>query len=173
MVFVKYCTSDSWFGDAPASSNTWGFSFRGSRLVSATVAAMMQYNGLGASGGQERLLFGGCSAGGRGVLTNLDAVAAAAPSNVHVQGLLDAAAWVDVQPIIPNMLTLQQMTQDLYGFTSPPIPAECAAQYSGGDEWRCLWPSYRLPFIKTNFFLNAAQVRACVPVSMYLHLRLC
>jgi len=31
MVFVKYCSSDSWFGDAPASSATWGFSFRGSR----------------------------------------------------------------------------------------------------------------------------------------------
>jgi len=118
------------------------------------------YNGLGASGGPERLLFAGCSAGGRGVLTNLDAVAAAVPSNVKVQGLLDAAAWVDVQPIIPDMLTLQQMTEDLYGFTAPPIPAECAAQYTGADAWRCLWPSYRLPYVKTQYFLNAAQFDA-------------
>ena len=148
MVFIKYCSSDSWFGDAPASSSTFGFAFRGSRIVTAAIAALTQYNGLGASGGPERLLFAGCSAGGRGVLTNLDAVAAAVPSNVRVQGMvrarraaplpahlvvppltlrclqLDAAAWVDVQPIIPNMLTLQQMTQDLYGFTSPPIPGD-------------------------------------------------
>jgi hypothetical protein len=159
MAFVKYCSSDSWFGDVPASSSTFGFAFRGSRIVTATVAALSRYNGLGGSGGQERLLFGGCSAGGRGVLTNLDVVSAAVPANVRVQGLLDAAAWVDVQPIIPNMLTLQQMTQDLYGFTEPPIPADCAAQYPS-DRWKCLWPSYRLPFIQTNYFLNAAQFDA-------------
>ena len=160
MVFIKYCSSDSWFGDAPASASTWGFAFRGSRIVTAVIAALEQYNGLGASGGTERLLFAGCSAGGRGVLTNLDAVAAAVPSNVRVQGLLDAAAWVDVQPIIPNMLTLQQMTQDLYSFTAPPIPAQCAARYQGADAWMCLWPSYRLPFIQTDYFLNAAQFDA-------------
>ena len=159
MVFIKYCSSDSWFGDAAASSETFGFAFRGSRIVSATIAAMQKYNGLGSSGAPERLLFGGCSAGGRGVLVNLDAVAAIAPANVQVQGLLDAAAWVDVQPIIPNMLTLQDMTQDLYGFTSPPIPADCAAAYPG-NEWQCLWPSYRLPFVQTNYFLNAAQFDA-------------
>ena len=160
MVFIKYCSSDSWFGDAAASSDTFGFAFRGSRIVSATITAMQKYNGLGASGGPERLLFGGCSAGGRGVLVNLDAVTAQlADTSVQVQGLLDAAAWVDVQPIIPNMLTLQDMTQDLYGFTSPPIPADCAAAYPGA-EWQCLWPSYRLPFVHTNYFLNAAQFDA-------------
>ena len=55
------------------------------------------------------------------------------------------------------MLTLQQMTQDLYGFTSPPIPADCAAQYQGADAWMCLWPSNRLPYVQTPYFLNAAQ----------------
>lgn len=160
MVFVKYCSSDSWFGDAAASASTFGFAFRGSRIVSATIAALVANNGLGSSGGPERLLFSGCSAGGRGALVNLDAVAAAAPVNVQVQGMLDAAAWMDIQPIIPDMLTLQQMTQDLYAFTTPPVPADCAAQYTGADAWMCLWPSYRLPFISTNYFLNAAQFDA-------------
>lgn len=160
MVFVKYCSSDSWFGDAPASPATYGYAFRGARIVSAVIGALTQYNGLGASGQAERLLFSGCSAGGRGALVNLDTVAALAPPNVRVQGFLDAAAWVDVQPIIPDMLTLQQMTQYLYGFTSPPIPADCAAKYTGSDAWMCLWPSYRLPFVQTDYFLNA--VRFCV-----------
>ena len=157
---MKYCSSDSWFGDAPASSASFGFAFHGARVVSATITALVRYNGLGASGGQERLLFGGCSAGGRGALTNLDTVAAAVPSNVQVQGLLDAAAWVDVEPIVPNMLSLQMMTQDLYGFTSPPVPSDCAAQYSGSEAWKCVWPSYRLPFVRTPYFLNAAQFGA-------------
>ena len=161
-------SSDSWFGDAPASNATFGFAFRGSRIVNATLTALVAQNGLGSSGGPERLLFAGCSAGGRGVLTNLDAVAAQVPSNVRVQGLLDAAAWVDVQPIIPGMLTLQEMTQDLYTFTSPPVPADCAAKYSGSNAWMCVWPSYRLPFVVTDYFMTAAQfdvravMRACV-----------
>ena len=159
MVFIKYCSSDGWFGDAAASSSTFGFSFRGSRIVSATLQALVTRHGLGSSGETENLLFGGCSAGGRGVLTNLDAFAAAAPANVHVRGLLDAAAWVDVQPIIPNMLSLQMMTEDMYNFVQAPIPGDCAAQYAGA-EWKCLWPSYRLPYVTTPYFLNAAQFDA-------------
>ena len=55
------------------------------------------------------------------------------------------------------MLTLQEMTQDLYTFTSPPVPADCAAKYSGSDAWMCVWPSYRLPFVATDYFMTAAQ----------------
>ena len=148
------------FGDAPASNETFGFAFRGSRIVATTLTALVAHNGLGASGGQERLLFAGCSAGGRGVLTNLDAIAALAPPNVQVQGLLDAAAWVDVQPIIPGMLSLQEMTQDLFAFTQPPIHAGCAAQYAGADAWKCVWPSYLLPFLTTSYFMTASQFDA-------------
>lgn len=160
MVFVKYCSSDSWFGDAAAGPSTFGYAFRGSRIVSTVVAALVANNGLGSSGAAERLLFAGCSAGGRGALTNLDIVAAAVPVNVQVMGLLDAAAWVDVQPAIPGMLTLQQMTQDLYTFTTPPVPADCAATYTGASAWMCVWPSYRLPYITTPYFMTAAQFDA-------------
>ncbi len=128
--------------------------------MQAVVTALQAHNGLGSSGGPERMLFAGCSAGGRGVLTNLDAVAAAVPPNVQVMGLLDAAAWVDVQPIVPGMLTLQQMTLQLYDFTTPPVPADCAATYTGADAWQCVWPSYRLPFIQTPYFMTAAQFDA-------------
>jgi len=153
---LQYCSSDSWLGDAGPSAATFNYSFRGSRIVSTVVTALAAHNGLGASGAQERLLFAGCSAGGRGVLQNLDSVAALAPPNVRVQGLLDAAAWVDVPPIIPNMLTLQMMSQLLYGFTTPPIPAACAAKYTGADAWMCVWPSYRLPFITSNYSASFA-----------------
>ena len=64
------------------------------------------------------------------------------------------------EPIIPDFLSLQMMTMDLFAFTQPDIPAECAAQYSGSEGWRCLWPSYRLPFVFTPYFLNAAQFDA-------------
>jgi hypothetical protein len=161
-VFVRppqYCSSDSWFGDAPASAATFGFAFRGARIVSAVLTALVQAHGLGSSGVKENLLLGGCSAGGRGVLTNLDYFAEAAPPNVEVKGLLDAAGWVNVQPTIPDMLTLQQMTQQIYGFATPHVPIACAAA-NPGSEWLCLWPSVRLPYIATPYFLNAAQFDA-------------
>ena len=58
------------------------------------------------------------------------------------------------------MMTLQDMTVNLYGFTTPPVPAACAAQFTGQDAWKCMWPSYRLPYVTTNYFLNAAQFDA-------------
>jgi len=58
------------------------------------------------------------------------------------------------------MLSLQDMTQDLFAFTKPVIPAACAAVYTGSEAWKCLWPSYRLPFVTTPYFLNAAQFDA-------------
>lgn len=80
------------------------------------MTALIQGHGLGAAAPAE-LLLAGCSAGGRGVLTNLDAFAAAAPSNVVVKGFMDAALWVEVQPQIPDMLSLMNMTQLIYGET--------------------------------------------------------
>jgi hypothetical protein len=148
--------ADSWFGDAAASDATFSFAFRGTRVVAMTLTALVQRHGLGASGQQEQLLLGGCSAGGRGVLTNLDAFAAAAPPSVLVRGLLDAAGWVDVEPIIPNMLSLHMMTADLWGFTNAAVPDACASRYGGSEAWKCLWPSTRLPYITTPYFLNAA-----------------
>ena len=158
-VFIKYCSSDSWFGDAPASDASFGFAFRGARIVAATLKALVAAHGLGSSGADERVLLGGCSAGGRGVLTNLDYVSAAAPPNVQVKGLLDAAGWVDVEPTIPNMLTLQAMTQAIAGFAQPYIPPDCAAANREAP-WMCLWPSTRLPYVTTPYFLNAAQFDA-------------
>jgi hypothetical protein len=146
-------------GDAAASDATFGFAFRGARIVSATITALMRSHGLGASGVPERLLLGGCSAGGRGVLTNLDTVAAMVPANVQVRGLLDAAGWVDVQPIIPDMMTLQNMTELITAFATPALPEECVLANQGA-EWRCAWPSVRLPYVKTPYFLNAAQFDA-------------
>ena len=66
----RYCTSDLWSGDAPASDATFNFTFRGSRVPTAVVQSLMQTQGLGSKPG-ARLLFGGCSAGAIGAMQNL------------------------------------------------------------------------------------------------------
>ena len=66
----RYCSSDIWSGDAPASNNTFGYTFRGSRIVAAVMNGLMAKQGLGSKPG-TRLLFGGCSAGAIGAMNNL------------------------------------------------------------------------------------------------------
>ena len=160
LVWVKYCSSDSWFGDAGPSNATFGFSFRGSRIITAAVTALMQHNGMGSEDGANFML-AGCSAGGRGVMAAVDTVAAMLPSTIKYRGMIDAAAWVDIPP--PpwenGLLSLQEMTQDVYAFSNPPL-GNCASVYTGGDAWKCLWASYRMPLIQTPIFINAAQFDA-------------
>jgi hypothetical protein len=156
-IYLKYCSSDSWLGDAPASATTFNYAFRGARIVAATIASLQANHGLGSSAGQQ-LLLGGCSAGARGAISSLDAVAALIPG-VDVRGFFDAAGWVDIVPAVQGLQTLQAQAALQVAFMEPPLPASCTAIYSGDELWKCIWPSYLLPMLTTPFFLNAAQVR--------------
>ena len=161
LAWVKYCSSDSWFGDAGPSAATVGYSFRGSRIISAAVDGRRKFNGMGSTPGAQFLL-AGCSAGGRGVMGSLEAVAQQLEgSGIEIKGMIDAAAWVDIPPPPweAGLMSLQTMTAQVYAFSAPPIPPSCAAKYPG-EEWKCIWSSYRLPLITVPYFLNAAQFDA-------------
>lgn len=125
------------------------------------MTALVEAHGLSSG---DRVLLSGCSAGGRGVLMNLDHFAQQAPQGVTVHGFADAALWVDVEPPVPSMMSLQSMSQLLYGFTMPEsdgrIPEDCLQDHQGSDAWLCIWPSVRLNYIQTPYFLNAAQFDA-------------
>jgi hypothetical protein len=69
MLRDRYCSSDLWSGDVGASAATFGYEFRGSRIVAAVMQDLMQRHGLGSKDG-TRLLFGGCSAGAIGAMNN-------------------------------------------------------------------------------------------------------
>ena len=69
--YLRYCTGDAHMGNRDASAQTFGFNFHGSRTVAAALSLLVRQYRLGSSPGQT-LLFGGGSAGGRGVMANLD-----------------------------------------------------------------------------------------------------
>jgi hypothetical protein len=87
---------------------------------------------------------------------SLDSVAALLPG-VDVRGFVDAAAWVDIEPQIQGLQSLQSQAALQVSFLQPPLPSSCTALYSGAELWKCIWPSYRLPLLSTPFFLNAAS----------------
>jgi hypothetical protein len=153
-------SSDLWAGDVGASDATFNFQFRGTRIVAAAIASLVADKGMGSAPG-TRLLFGGCSAGAIGAMNNLDAVTRMVPPGVQVQGLLDAAALVDIDPTgwgwSPDLVPLQSMISQLVGVVAPIFDASCAARYSGAEAWKCLMGQYRMPLLQTPFFMNAPQ----------------
>ena len=155
-VYIFYCSSDAWIGDVGASAATGGFAFRGQKIIAATIADLVATKGLTSA---ADVVFGGCSAGARGATVMLDYVGAMLPQGARLRGLLDSGLWVDVEAPDTDAVTLQEQTQQAYAMIQPQavIPSECAAQYSGAEAWKCIYASYRLPFVKTKYIINAAQ----------------
>ena len=166
------CSSDAWVGDVGASDATFGLQFRGQRIFAAAVRAVVA-EGLGKSAiaaAQQllpppTLIIGGCSAGSRGAMMNLDSVAGilqdagVAPGGVTVVGMLDSPLWVDVEPFDPTVVSLQAQTQAIFGVINATarLGDACAAQYTGDEAWRCLFGEYRLPTLQTRFLVSASQ----------------
>lgn len=71
-VFVPYCSSDSWSGSRSKPESRDGFRFMGSLIVRQVMADLIPL-GLGHPQGAD-LLMAGSSAGGLGVMLNLDKV---------------------------------------------------------------------------------------------------
>jgi len=115
-VYVGYCSSDAWVGDVPASEATFGLAFRGQRIISATLGSLVLNHQLGATSGQ-RLLFSGCSAGGRGAMFTIDYVPAilhdlgVQDGYVQLQGLFDSPVRARARP----RLTLTLRASDVGG----------------------------------------------------------
>jgi hypothetical protein len=94
LAFIRYCTSDGHMGDRAASDETFGYHFRGRRVIAASIAAL-KTKGL-ANGHSQRLFFGGASAGGRGAMAALDFVSGYLNQPaVSVFGVLDSPLWID------------------------------------------------------------------------------
>lgn len=120
LVQIGYCSSDAWVGNSNPADNalnatlnaagTYGWFFKGQRIIEATLAVLEQDFGLG-SVPNSRLLFGGCSAGARGAMFNLDYVPDMVPDTVDVRGFFDSPLWVYVAPFLPSIIPLDAETK--------------------------------------------------------------
>lgn len=95
-VFIPYCSSDNWSGDAAAKSNT-EFNFQGARIIRNVINDLLDR---GMTNGKV-LLLTGSSAGAGGVIVNLDSVADylhSLGSSIQVRGVADSGWFLDNQP---------------------------------------------------------------------------
>jgi hypothetical protein len=116
---------------------------------------------MGSTGGPERLLLSGCASGAWGAIFNIDYAAAWVPATVQIHGLFDAGLSVDIVPMASGLaMPLQEQTLAVLRLTNgtgrlwPP----CVSNFPGADvAWKCLFPQYRVPFVKVGYLLAAPQ----------------
>ena len=161
VAYLRYCTSDGYIGNSGASRATGGLSFRGRRVVEATIAALAGRHGLGrksnassASAAPATLLYSGCSAGGRGVMHNLNYVAKQvsqlAGRNARVFGLIDSGLYIDLTPLPnatsggANVTALRDQAKGIVSYAGAAVDPICASMFPGDERYRCLLGEYAI-----------------------------
>jgi len=145
-VYMPYCSSDSFSGDLAASPQTFGWHFRGKKILTGVVQAAI---GAGLNTAHNVLL-SGCSAGGASVVANADFVGSLLPplANRNFRATSDAGWFLDAVPLAGTltMATFFQKGQPLWGG----IPNEnCVKAYGPAQAWRCYMTEYAGRFITT------------------------
>lgn len=161
-VFIPYCSSDGWIGDAPASEETWGYEFRGQRIIRATLMDLWRSDRMGPT---SQVMFSGQSAGARGMMNNVDFLSDYLPINATVLGVfLDSPYYIDIEPYTASFVGFQNETIEIYNRynVGAVIPEACAQRYTdeSGEGWKCIFGEYRMPFVKTPYLLIASQYDA-------------
>jgi hypothetical protein len=155
-VFLTYCSSDMWTGtrrdvELEANGERYRLHFEGAHVVDQALAVL--WGGATSDDGLSRMpplseasnvLVAGLSAGGMGVITHLDDVAAALPE-ARVRGLVDAMftpapAAVDAALVDGiEQENERQWREESDGLFGSRVDASCAAAAS--VPWECIFPT--------------------------------
>ncbi|XP_076267774.1 palmitoleoyl-protein carboxylesterase notum isoform X2 [Rhynchophorus ferrugineus] len=152
-VFVPYCSSDSWSGTRKSDKQGIQFSFMGSLIVQQVIKDLVP---LGLENSTD-LLFAGSSAGGTGVMINLDSVHELLHDKLHlkqilVKGITDSGWFLDRTPYVPTLKLAVEAIRQGIEFWAGKVPRRCKESYKD-EPWRCYF-GYRLyPTLKTPLFV--------------------
>ena len=102
-----------------------------------------------------QVLFSGSSAGGFGVLANLDWLASELPG-AEVRGMTDAGWAIDIQPFDPGVDPALVQFQTGYDYWGGVVDASCAAA-NPGAEGHCYMGQDVYPYLETPLFVQIAQ----------------
>ncbi|KAK0064501.1 palmitoleoyl-protein carboxylesterase notum1a [Biomphalaria pfeifferi] len=167
VVYIPYCSSDSWSGTRPRSS-AMEFSFMGSRILDEVFTELLK-KGLKQA---KTVLVAGTSAGGTGVLINIDRIADiihASDASIDVRGLVDAGWFLDNEPFrakhCRDAFTCSPMAGIQKGAQVwvPRLPEACRAIYPN-EIWRCFFGHRVFSSIKSSIYViqnlyDAAQIK--------------
>jgi len=119
----------------------------------------MDKKGLGKK--DDFIVLGGFSAGSRGAMAHLDWVGEMMRDRgAKVLGFLDSPLMMDVDPLYDSVegLNSRLRTAFINYQLSPIIPRDCRDKHGPtNNEWRCIFPQFRLEFLKTPFVIVGDQ----------------
>ncbi|KAF5905156.1 palmitoleoyl-protein carboxylesterase NOTUM [Clarias magur] len=167
MVFIPYCSSDVWSGASPKTDQN-DYAFMGSLIIQEVVKELLT-KGLDNA---KVLLLAGSSAGGTGVLLNVDRVAellkSLGHSSVQVRGLADSGWFLDnkqyrctdcVDTI--GCAPTEAIKRGIRYWGSV-VPERCRLAHIG-EEWNCffgykVYPTLKSPVFVVQWLFDEAQL---------------
>lgn len=158
-VFVPYCSSDSWSGTRIKPESRDSLRFMGQLIVKQVIADLIPL-GLGHSQGAD-LLMAGSSAGGLGVMLNLDKIKTFLQEekgtvrrlfksfdlklipvflltglNVNVRGVSDSGWFLDREPYVAGAVAASEAVRQGWKLWNGSLPEACVAEHPK-EPWRC------------------------------------
>lgn len=162
-VLIPYCSSDSWSGtrtepDTSDRENSWRF--MGALILRQVIAELIPV-GLGRVPGGELMLVGS-SAGGMGVMLNLDRIRDFLVNEkklqITVRGVSDSGWFLDREPYTPAAVASNEAVRQGWKLWQGLLPEECTKSYPT-EPWRCYY-GYRLyPTLKSKFVYDLKTFR--------------
>jgi len=159
-VFVMYCTSDLYTGNA--TFNSFGFQFQGSKIVASLIDDLTNPNVTPYPNLQNAtdILFSGGSAGGVGTFMNAEYVSQRI-TWATVKAAPDAGWFIDAPqydmniPLIFDMVIAGAALWNSKGW----LNQDCVNQHSSNTSL-CLLAEYVYPFLDIPIFIQKAQTDA-------------
>ncbi|CAL8358798.1 unnamed protein product [Boreogadus saida] len=184
IVFIPYCSSDVWSGIGPIPTaprarqgrerekerNTTEYTFMGSLIIREVIKDLIPK---GIKQGKVVML-AGTSAGGTGVLLNIDRVAGqleAMGAEAHVRGLVDSGWFLESQQRLaaqtcPETISCSPEDAIKKGLRmwNGVVPDRCRQSYKRGEEWQCffghkLYATLTSPLFVVQWLFDEEQLR--------------
>ncbi len=157
-VYVSYCSSDLWAGSTTTTIDGETWHFNGHDIVTAVIEDLQNddiIEGTSLADG-ENLVFTGSSAGGAGVILNLDFVANQLPG-VNVKGLADSAfPFAGIEAYSTVAMAPLFSEENAVNFQKWVFDPECIAQYPD-EAIKCMQLDTLYEHIETPIYFFANQ----------------
>ncbi|KAK5866460.1 hypothetical protein PBY51_020650 [Eleginops maclovinus] len=186
IVFIPYCSSDVWSGNGPAptppprprqgrekerdiNTNATEYTFMGSLIIREVIKDLIP-KGIKLA---KVVMLSGTSAGGTGVLLNIDRVASQLEqlgAEAQVRGLVDSGWFLESKqqrsPNCPETISCSPEDAIKIGLRlwNGVVPDRCRQLYKRGEEWQCffghkLYSTLTSPLFVMQWLFDEEQLR--------------
>ncbi|GAA6220282.1 carboxylesterase notum2-like [Lates japonicus] len=186
IVFIPYCSSDVWSGTGPAptppprprqgrekererNANATEYTFMGSLIIREVIKDLIP-KGIKQA---KVVLLSGTSAGGTGVLLNIERVASQLEqlgAETQVRGLVDSGWFIESKqqrsPNCPETVSCSPEDAIKIGLRlwNGVVPDRCRQLYKRGEEWQCffghkLYSTLTSPLFVVQWLFDEEQLR--------------